>query len=60
MQVKLLMSRATLTASQNRGEVIEVTPDEAQRMVAAEQAEIVRSAKPEKAVSRAKPEKASK
>jgi len=60
MKIKLLTARATAAGSQNRGDVIEVTPNEAQRMVDAGQAEIVRSAAPEKAVRRPKAEKATK
>ena len=61
MQVKLLVSRGTMAASQKRGEVIEVTDAEAIRMIEAGQAEAVRQEpKPEKAVRSAKPEKANK
>lgn len=60
MKVQLLIARATATGSENRGDVIEVTAAEAQRMVEAGQAEIVRSAPPEKAVRRPKAEKALK
>lgn len=60
MKIKLLMARAAASGAQNRGDVIDVSADEAGRMVAAGQAEMIRSAKPEKAVSRAKPEKAAK
>ena len=35
MKIKLLMARAGATGAQNRGDVIEVAPDEAQRMGAA-------------------------
>lgn len=55
-QVKMLTSRTDAA----RGEIITVDADEATRMVAAGQAELVRSAKPEKAVKRGKPEKADK
>jgi hypothetical protein len=60
MKVILLVSRASVDWAQARGEVVEVSADEAKRMIEAGQAEPVREAKPEKAVSRAKPEKASK
>ena len=60
MKVKLLIARASADGAQNRGDEVEVSADEAKRMIEAGQAEPVRSAKPEKAVSRAKPEKASK
>lgn len=61
MQVKLLMARASAAGSQNRGDVIEVGDAEAQRMIDAGQAELVRAAKaPEKAVKRSKAEKAAK
>lgn len=51
MLVKLLVSRAHASGSQNRGDIIEVNNGEAARMIAAEQAEPVRQAKePEKAV----------
>lgn len=61
MKVKLLVPRASAEGAQNRGDVVEVTNAEAERMVAAEQAELVRAAKaPEKAVKRTKAEKATK
>lgn len=60
MKIKLLTSRAGASGAQNRGDVIEVSTEEAQRMVAAGQAEMVRSAAPEKAVRRPKAEKAIK
>ena len=60
MKVKLLVARATIAESQNRGDVIDVPADEAQRMVDAGQAELVRAAEPEKAVKRVKAEKAAK
>jgi hypothetical protein len=58
MKIKLLISRADATGAQNRGDVVDVSPEEAKRMVDAGQAEIVRSAAPEKAVKRSKAEKA--
>lgn len=61
VKVKLLVSRAGLTFSQNAGDVVEVDADEAQRMVAAGQAELMREGpKPEKATRRSAPEKAAK
>ncbi len=60
MKVKLLVSRVTSKSAENRGDVVEVSPDEARRMIEAGQAEAVRSKKPEKAVAKAKPERAAK
>lgn len=60
MKVKLLIARASADGAQNRGDEIEVSAEEAKRMIEAGQAEPVRDVKPEKAVSRGKPEKASK
>lgn len=60
MQVKLLVARATMSESQERNQVIDVPEAEAIRMIAAGQAEAVRSVKPEKAVKRSKAEKATK
>lgn len=61
MQVKLLIARATATGSENRGDIVTVSDDEAVRMIEADQAEPVRAQKaPEKAVSRSKSEKATK
>ena len=61
MKVKLLISRAAASGSQNRGDVVEVSDAEAVRMFDAGQAEPVRAEKaPEKAVKRSKFEKASK
>jgi len=61
MQVKLLISRATATGAENRGDVITVTDAEAVRMIEAGQAEPVRTQKaPEKAVKRSKAERATK
>lgn len=51
MKIKLLVSRCGPGVVQNAGDVINVEPEEAQRMVAAEQAEYVRTPKKaEKAV----------
>jgi hypothetical protein len=59
MQVKLLVSRATNDGTQNRGDIIEVSAAEAEAMIAADQAELVRDAAPERAVGRGKkPERA--
>ena len=60
MKIKLLSARACATGAQNRGDVVDVSPDEAQRMVEASMAEMIRSAEPEKAVRRPKAEKATK
>jgi hypothetical protein len=59
MLVRLLVPRATIAGPQQIGDEIEVTADEAERMVAAEQAVPVREAKIERAVpSKARVEKA--
>lgn len=60
MRVKLLVSRATATEAQNRGDVIEVSDAEAVRMIEAGQAEPVREAVPERAMAKPKVEKAVK
>lgn len=60
MKIKMLVSRAGLLASQNRGDIVEVADDEAIRMIEAGQAEAVRSVAPENAVKRGKAEKATK
>lgn len=60
MKVELLISRATSTGSENRGDVVEVSASEAERMVQAGQAVLVRSKPVEKAVRSVKPEKARK
>ena len=61
MQVKLLVSRATATGSENRGATVDVSDAEAIRMIEAGQAEPVRVARePEKAARKARAEKASK
>jgi hypothetical protein len=54
VQVKLLTSRAGVTFSQNRGEVITVGAKEAERMIAAGQAVPHKAEKHEKAVKRKK------
>ncbi|MEL7282114.1 MAG: hypothetical protein AAGK79_17300 [Pseudomonadota bacterium] len=51
MKIKLLISRAGPAGAQNAGEIIDVDKPEAHRMIAAGQAELVRSVpKAEKAV----------
>ena len=62
MKIKLLVSRASADGAQNRGDEIEVSSDEAKRMIEAGQAEPVRgNVKKQKAVaSRSGIEKASK
>lgn len=60
VEVKLLVSRTGADGASSVGDVIEVSADEAKRMVAAGQCELVRAAAPEKAVKRAKAEKAIK
>lgn len=61
MKIKLLTSRATATGTENRGDIISVSEEEAIRMIDAGQAEPVREERqPEKAVKRSKFEKASK
>ena len=57
VKVKLLVSR---TGGQNRGDEIEVSADEAQRMIDAEQAVMVRTKKIERAVKKPVSEKAVK
>lgn len=58
MKLKLLVSRAGLGHVQNRGDIIEVGPEEGARMIAADQAEMVREAVTERAVRAPKSEKA--
>jgi len=58
MKIELLTARATATGSENRGDVIEVSDDEAIRMIEAGQAIPVRKDAPEKTVRRTKAEKA--
>jgi hypothetical protein len=59
MLVKLLVSRATNDGAQNRGDEIEVSAEEADSLIAAGQAELVRAAPAERAVGRGpKPESA--
>lgn len=61
MQVELLVPRAAANGAQNRGDVIEVSADEAKRMIEAGQARPVRTApKPETTAQATKAEKARK
>lgn len=60
MRVKLLVSRVGDDFVQTRGDEIDVSADEGQRMIEAGQAELVRAAGPERAVQAAKTEKAVK
>lgn len=60
MKVELLVARAGVGESQNRGDVVDVDSDEGQRMIDAGQAKLVRSKAPEKAIQRSKAEKAAK
>lgn len=57
MKIKLLVSRATATGSQDRGEVIEVADAEAIRMIEAGQAQPIAEIAVERAIPRAKAEK---
>jgi hypothetical protein len=58
MKIKLLVSRASATGAQNRGDEIEVSSDEAKRMIEAGQAEPIRQGKPlERAVRSSKSKK---
>lgn len=58
MKIRLLVSRAAATGSQNRGDEIDVGEAEAIRMIEQGQAEPVRGAEPERAVKRPKTERA--
>ena len=60
VKVKLLVSRSGADGAFSAGDVIEVSADEAKRMTAAGQCELVRAAAPEKATKRSKAEKAIK
>lgn len=60
MKVRLLVSRAGPAGAFSAGDVIDVGPDEAERMAAAGQAEIVREAPVERAVVKPRVEKASR
>lgn len=58
MKVKLLTSRAGVNFSQNAGDVIDVSDDEAKRMIEAGQASpVAKVSEPEKAVRRGRPSK---
>lgn len=56
MKIKLLVSRSGVDGAQNRGDEIDVPEAEAERMIAAMQAERVDAPKADRAVSKAKPE----
>lgn len=57
--MKLLVSRATNEGAQNVGDVIDVSAAEAEALIKAGHAELVREAAPERAAGRGpKPEKA--
>jgi len=58
MKVKLLVSRCGPAGAESRGDVIDVSADEAERMVEAGQCEIVRTGGAERAVPKSKAEKA--
>jgi hypothetical protein len=59
MKVRLLVSRATNDGAQNRGDEIDVSTEEADALVAAGQAELLRDAPAERATGRGpKPERA--
>ena len=60
MKVRLLVPRATAAGPENIGDVIDVLPDEAKRMIAAEQCAPVRSSKRETAAKKRASEKAIK
>lgn len=60
MKIKLLVSRATATGAENRGDVIEAPDAEAIRMIEAGQAEPIREDSPERAVKKPKAERAAK
>ena len=60
VDVKLLVCRSGIDGAFNVGDTITVSPAEAQRMVDAGQAVLVRQVAPEKATSKRSYEKASK
>ena len=61
MKIKLLVSRSGADGAYNAGDEIEVSGDEAKRMIEAGQAEPLRTyQEPEKAVRRGRPPSASK
>lgn len=55
MKVRLLVSRVTNEGAENRGDEINVTADEAESLIAAGQAEMVRRAPPQRAIGHGKP-----
>lgn len=57
MKIRLLVGRAGTDFAQNRGDEIDVDTEEGLRMIAAEQAELIRQDEPEKAVKRGKVER---
>ena len=57
VKVKLLVARSGADGAFNAGDTVEVSGDEAGRMVAAGQAEMIRAAKPEKATRKVKAER---
>ena len=60
MKIELLVPRTGVGFSQNRGEIIDVSDNEAARMIEKGQAKPVREQKSERAVKKTKAEKASK
>lgn len=62
MKVKMLVSRCGPTVNDAPGDIIEVSKDEAERMMASDppQCEVVRSSKAERATKKQRPEKAVK
>lgn len=58
VKVKLKVSRSGVDGAFNVGDEIDVSADEAQRMVDAEQADLVRGPKKEKAAPKKKAERA--
>ena len=60
MKIKLLVARSGVGFTQNRGDEIDVGADEGARMLAAGQAELVRTEPTERAVRAPKTEKAVK
>lgn len=54
MKIRLLVSRVTNDGAQNRGDIIDVAADEAESVIAAGHAEIVREDAPERAAGRGK------
>lgn len=54
MKIRLLVSRVTNEGAQNRGDIIDVPADEAESVIAAGQAKLVREDAPELANGRGK------